>query len=179
MLHQLVRLLFVFDDDAPNSAGSITEPAPPTYEEALQLFVRETSFSEDANADPAASELRRAAAGEAACSRSESDLEMPRGFEFVPRRNSEELGRSSTLPSMRSSPRSQPRGRSASNAEEVRARAMETANSRRSPSVMSAPGDLGHAPPRLVYRSHYPTAPRPTRALQTIHEGLALTFYLS
>ena len=172
MLHQLVRLLFVFNDDAPNSAGSFTESAPPSYEEALQLFVTETSFSEDANADPVASELRRAAAGEAACSRSENDLEMPRGFEFVSQRNPEELGRRSTLPSMRSSPRSQPRDRSASNAEELQARAMEAANSRRSPSVMSAPGDLCHAPPRPMYRSHYPIAPRPTRALQTIHEGI-------
>ena len=50
MLSNLSRLFFVWDDDhyskpAGSSGGSgrITEPAPPTYEEAISLFVRGSS----------------------------------------------------------------------------------------------------------------------------------------
>lgn len=73
MLSGLSRLLFVWDDHDDNhykpagssgGSGRVMEPAPPTYEEALSLFVRNArsngaSGSGDAGPPPAARTGRR------------------------------------------------------------------------------------------------------------------------
>lgn len=159
MLQALTRLFFVVDDNYPNSAGSITEPAPPSYEEALRLFVRESNASARDPADRAESPGSAVGGG---------DHGPPGDFELAVRLQSEEVERRSALPGTRSN--SLPRQQSA-----VSPRGPPVTNSARF-SVVSAPGDLSQRP-----SAHYPIGPRPTRVLQTIPEGMFyrdLPFYV-
>lgn len=152
MLQTLARLLFVVDDSYSNSTGSFTEPAPPSYEEALRLrlFVRESAATPG---EPANSE---AAMG------GEEDQGPSGDFELAMRLQSEEMERRrSAVPGTRSN--SLPRQQSAVQSPH---RGPPVTNSARF-SVVSAPGDLGQRP-----SAHYPLGPRPTQTLQTIHEGM-------
>ena len=150
MLQALARLFFVVDDNYSNSAGSITEPAPPSYEEALRLFVRQSAATL-APREPASRPEAAMGGGE--------DQGPPGDFELAMRLQSEEMGRRNTPPSARSN--SLPRQQSA-----VSPRGPPVTNSARF-SVVSAPGDLGQRP-----SAHYPIGPRPMQALQTIPEGM-------
>ena len=105
MLSSLSRLLFVWDDDnhsKPTGASRIPrramEPAPPTYEEALSLFVRDSSSSNNvasSNGAHRADRLARPATGSRGNAAS-SEAEREEDHEMAERLQREEYERYAT-----------------------------------------------------------------------------------
>ena len=85
MLNSLSRLLFVWDDDNRSkpagdsgrvSGGGVMEPAPPTYEEALSLFVRDSNGASGGGAHKVDRPVRPAGSRRNTASGAEEDREM-------------------------------------------------------------------------------------------------------